>query len=273
MFRAPTSRSNLALAWGLLELIFHSAVRHVRKSHDNAVVGLIMAIMQSVIMVAILVFMMDFLGMRRNAVRGDFVLFMMTGVFSYGVYSATLGAVAKSDGPTSAMMKHSPMNPIVAIGSAALGTLYIQVISAAAILFFYHTLWTPITIHEPRYVVGTFLLSWVAGIGTGMIFRAATPWQPELVGTLTNVYSRMNMIFSGKMMLANMTPSYLLAMYTWNPLFHTIDQMRGFTFENYHPHNSSIAYPIYVTLALIMLGLMGEHYSNRHISLSWGAKH
>lgn len=272
MFRVTHSRTTWSVTWGLLELIFHAAVRHVRKTHGNALVGLLMAIMQSVIMVGIMVFMMDVLGMRRMAVRGDFVLYMMTGVFNFATYSQTLGAVAKSDGPTSAMMKHSPMNPIVAIGSAALGTLYLQVLSAAAILFFYHTLWTPITIHEPQYVFGTFMLSWFSGIATGMIFKAATPWQPELVGTLTTIYSRLNMIFSGKMMLANMTPGYILVMYTWNPLFHTVDQTRGFMFENYHPHYSSITYPIYVSLALMMLGLMGEHYSNRHISLSWDAK-
>ncbi len=271
MFRVNTSTSGWAVTWRLLELIFHASVRHIRKSHGNALIGLLMAILQSVIMLAVMVFMMDLLGMRRMAVRGDFVLYMMTGVFNFATYTQTLGAVAKSDGPTSAMMKHSPMNPIVAIGSAALGTLYLQVLSAAAILFFYHTLWTPITIHEPQYVFGTFILSWFSGIATGMIFKAATPWQPELVGTLTSIYSRMNMIFSGKMMLANSTPGYILSMYSWNPLFHTIDQTRGFMFENYHPHYSSITYPIYVSLALMMLGLMGEHYSNRHISLSWGA--
>lgn len=272
MFRVTHSKSTLSLLWGLLELIFHASVRHIRKSHGNALIGLLMAILQSVILVGVMVFMMDMLGMRRMAVRGDFVLYMMTGVFNFATYTQTLGAVSKADGPTSAMMKHSPMNPIVAIGSAALGTLYLQVLSAAAILFFYHTLWTPITIHQPQYVFGTFILSWVSGIATGMIFKAATPWQPELVGTITTLYSRANMIFSGKMLLANSTPGYLLSMYTWNPLFHTIDQTRGFMFENYNPHYSSITYPIYVSLALMMLGLMGEHYSNRHISLSWAAK-
>jgi ABC-type polysaccharide/polyol phosphate export permease len=272
MFRVKTSKSKLALTWGILELIFHSAVRHVRKSHGNAVIGLLMAIMQSVLMVAIMVFVMQLLGMRRMAVRGDFVLYMMTGVFNFATYTQTLTAVAKSEGPTSTMMKHSPMNPIVAIGSAALSTLYLQVLSSAVILFFYHTLWTPITIHEPQYVFGAFILSWFSGIATGMIFRAATPWQPELIGTLTTVYSRLNMIFSGKMLLGNMTPSHIRDFYTWNPLFHTIDQTRGYMFENYHPHYSSIMYPIYVSLALMMIALMGEHYSNRHISLSWGAK-
>jgi ABC-type polysaccharide/polyol phosphate export permease len=231
-----------------------------------------MHILQSVIMVAVMVFMMDLLGMRRVAVRGDFVLYMMTGVFNFALHAQTIAAVAKSDGPTSAMMKHSPMNPIVAIAAAALGVLYLQVLSIAAILFFYHTLWVPIVIHDPQYVFGAMMVSWFSGIAIGMVFKAATPWQPELVGTLTSLYSRANMIFSGKMMLANSTPGYILAMYTWNPLFHTIDQTRGFMFENYHPHYSSMMYPIYVALVVMMLGLMAESFSNRHISASWGAK-
>ncbi len=272
MFRVETRKSKFALTWGILELIFHAAVRNVRKTHGNAVIGLLMAIMQSVLMIGIMVFVMDLLGMRRVAVRGDFVLYMMTGILNFGIFSQTMGAVAKSEGPTSAMMQHAPMNPIVAIGAAALSTLYIQILSSAMILFFYHTLWTPITIHEPQYVFGAFMLSWFSGVAVGMIFRAATPWQPELVGTLTSVYMRLNMLFSGKMLLANMTPGHIRDFYTWNPLFHTIDQTRGFMFENYHPHYSSIMYPIYVSLALMVIGLMGENFSNRHISLSWGAK-
>lgn len=272
MFRIERKRSNWAIAWGMMELIFHAAVRNVRKTHGNAVIGLLMAIVQSSIMVGVMVFMMEVLGMRGMAVRGDFVLYMMTGVFSFMAYTQTLGAVAASDGPTSAMMKHSPMNPLVAVSAAALSTLYLQTLSACTILFLYHTLWTPITIHQPQYVAGMFIVSWLAGIGTGMIFKAATPWQPELVGTLTKIYSRLNMLFSGKMLLANATPGHILALYSWNPLFHTIDQTRGFTFENYHPHYSSVTYPIYVALALFMLGIIGEHYSNRHISLSWGAR-
>lgn len=272
MFRVDTRKSTWAITMALLELIFHAAVRNIRKTHGNALVGLLMHILQGVIMVGVMVFMMNLMGMRRMAVRGDFVLYMMTGVFNFAIHAQTLAAVAKSDGPTSAMMKHSPMNPIVAIAAAALGTLYLQILSSCAILFFYHTLWVPITIYRPQYVLGAMMISWSSGIAIGMIFKAATPWQPELMGTLTSLYSRANMIFSGKMLLANSTPGYILAMYTWNPLFHTIDQTRGFMFENYHPHYSSITYPIYVSFAVMIIGLMGENFSNRHISASWSAK-
>jgi ABC-type polysaccharide/polyol phosphate export permease len=63
----------------------------------------------------------------------------------------------------------------------------------------------------------------------------------------------------------------MLVMFDWNPLFHCIDQARGFVFINYNPHYSSVSYPVYVTIALIMIGLMGEFYTRRHASASWGA--
>lgn len=272
MFRPEVKRTHATSGIAILELIFHAAVRDVRKSHGNAVVGLLMAIVQSVLMVVIMVFLFDMLGLRGNAVRGDFVLYIMSGVFNFATHSKTLSAVSKSDGPTSAMMKHSPMNTIVAISAAALGALYLQTLSAACILFFYHTLWTPVYIHEPVKVAGMYLLSWASGVGVGMVFKAATPWQPELFGILTSIYARANMIFSGKMFLANATPTSILSMYTWNPLFHTIDQTRGHMFENYHPHYSNITYPIVVTCILIIIGLMGENFTRKHASASWNAR-
>lgn len=271
MFQPNVRTSSVTSGLALLELIFHASIRHIRKSHGNAILGLLMSIVQSLIMVVIMVFMFDILGMRGSAVRGDFILYIMTGVFNFATHAKTLSAVSKSDGPTSAMMKHSPMNTIVAISSAALGSLYLQALSAGVILFVYHTLWTPITIFQPVYVAGMFLLSWASGIGVGMVFKAATPWQPELFAILTTIYSRANMIFSGKMFLANATPTYILSMYTWNPLFHSIDQTRGFMFENYHPHYSSIAYPMIVTVVLMVLGLMGENFTRKHASASWNA--
>ncbi len=272
MFQPVVSKSPLARGFALLELIFHVGVRNVRKTNGNAVLGLVLSIVQSVTLIAVMLLLFEILGMRATALRGDFVLYIMSGVFCYTTHSKTLMAVSKSDGPTSAMMKHSPMNTIVAVGGAALSTLYLQTLAIGVILYFYHTVWTPITIHEPVGVAAMFLLSWASGIGVGMIFKAATPWQPDFFLIATSVYARANMLFSGKMILANATPSYILSMYTWNPLFHCIDQNRGFMFENYHPHYSSITYPVVVTLILILLGLMGENFTNKHASASWNAR-
>src|SRR5690606_634503 len=104
--------------------------------------------------------MFDVLGMRRSAVRGDFLLYLMSGIFLYMTHTKAMGAVFGAEGPTSAMMKHAPMNTAIAIGSAALGSLYIQVLSITVVLFVYNAAITPIKIYDPVGAAGMVLLAW-----------------------------------------------------------------------------------------------------------------
>ncbi len=272
MFRPALPRSKRSSAFAMSELIFHTAVRNLRKTNGNAIMGLVISIIQSVIMVLVFMFMMNYLGGKNRGIRGDQLLYVMSGVFMFMTHAKTMSAVAKSDGPTSSMMKHAPMNPIISIVAAALSTLYQQILAISVILFFYHAMFKPITIDQPVGAFLMLLLAWFSGISVGMIFKAATPWAPEFFGIATTLYSRINMIASGKMFVANATPTWILSWFWWNPLFHIIDQSRGFVFLNYTPHYSTIAYPVKVTVALFMIGLMAENYTRRHASLSWGAR-
>jgi ABC-type polysaccharide/polyol phosphate export permease len=270
MFRhKPLQKTALGTAFETIELIFHAAVRNLRKSNGNAVLGLVMQIVQSLIMVMVMYFLFTLLGLRRIAVRGDFLLYVMSGVFLFMTHIKAIGAVAGADGPTSPMMMHAPMNPIISICGAALASLYQQALAASVILFSYHALITPITIDQPVGVVGMFLLSWFAGVGIGMVFLSARPWQPELMSIVITLYKRLNMIASGKMVLANNTKPELRAMFDWNPLFHTIDQGRGFMFLNYTPRYTSIDYAVAFALVCIMIGLMAEFFTRQHMSASW----
>lgn len=80
------------------------------------------------------------------------------------------------------------------------------------------------------------------------------------------------MIFSGKMVLANTLPPTMLALFDWNPLFHIIDQARGFAFINYNPRNSNLDYSITVTIVFFVLGLIIQYYTNKRVSASWFAR-
>jgi ABC-type polysaccharide/polyol phosphate export permease len=272
MFRPDVRTTRLGSAFAMLEVIFHASVRSIRKSHRNAAFGLVMNMVQSAIFVGVFLLTFYIIGIRSSPLRGDFILYIMTGVFMFMTHVKALGAVSGAETSTSPMMKHAPMNPIVSICAAALSTLYIQIISAAAILFLYHTLWTPVTIDQPIGTLCMLLLAWASGCAIGMMFMAARPWNPALIGILAMVYQRLNMIASGKMFLANSTPPHIRAWFDWNPLYHVIDQTRGFVFLNYSPHYSSIDYAVKVTLICILIGLMGEFYTRRHASISWGAK-
>jgi ABC-type polysaccharide/polyol phosphate export permease len=271
MFVRETRKSTLMSALAMLELIFHAAVRNVRKSHGNAIIGLILNIVQTVVLVAVFFVMFDLLGMRGMSIRGDFLLYVMSGIFMFMTHIKALGAVAGCEGPTSAMMKHSPMNTVISICAAALSALYTQVLSAAVVIYIYHAAFTPVHIHDPVGVMAMMLLSWGSGVAIGIIMQAAKPWAPEVVAVLTMVYQRANMIASGKMFVANAMPTHILAFFDWNPLFHTIDQGRGFMFLNYNPHYSSISYPIKVMLVCLVIGLMAEFYTRKYASASWGA--
>lgn len=273
MFQPSVPRSGIGSAMALFELIFHSTVRHVRKSNGNAIIGLLVSIAQSLVGIGVMLLMFWLIGRSIGTqVRGDFVLYIMSGIFSFMTHSKTISAVAKADGPTSAMMKHAPMNTIVSVSAAALSALYLQTLSAAVILFGYHALWTPISIDQPVGVAAMYLLSWSSGIGIGLIFKAVTPWAPDFFTVATTAYTRANMVFSGKMFVANNTPMSILVYFAWNPLFHCIDQTRGYMFLNYEPRYSSALYPVITTFVLIVIGLMGERYTEKHISASWSAK-
>ncbi|PIE16133.1 MAG: ABC transporter permease [Rhodobacterales bacterium] len=272
MFEYKTNQSTLSSGLRLAELVYHATVRSVRQSHGNAFMALFMNILQTVVFVMAFYVMFSILGLKSLAVRGDFLIYIMSGIFLFLTHIKALGAVVGSEGPASPMMKHAPMNTLVAISAAALGSLYIQILSLFVVLFVYHVAFTPVYILDPVRAMGMLLVAWFTGVAIGMVFLAAKPWFPAFVGVASSVYSRANMIASGKMFLANNLPPERRNLFDWNPLFHSIDQARGFTFLNYNPHYTSISYPLILGVVLIMIGLMGEFYTRKHASASWSAR-
>ncbi len=275
MFQTSAPRSRFESVTYVAELIYHNSVRSVRKSHGNAILAILMNMLQTVVFVMAFYIMFQILGLRGTALRGDFMIYIMTGIFLYMTHSKTLGAVSSSEGPASSMMQHAPMNTAIAIASAMVSTLYIQVLSLVAILFVYDIAFAPgvlLEIHDPKGSIGMILLAWFSGAAIGMVFLAAKPWFPTPVGILSTVYQRANMIASGKMFVANALPPFMLQLFEWNPLFHSIDQSRGFAFLDYNPRNSSWEYAMYFSIVVFMIGQMGEFYTRKRASASWGAR-
>jgi len=254
------------------EIVFHAVVRNVRSGHANAFVALAKNMIQVLMFVFAFYLFFALLGTRTAGLRGDFLLYLMSGIFLFMVHIKTVGAVVGADGANSPMMKHAPMNTIIAVLAAAIGALYTQLLSLFVILFGYHAAITPVVIDDPGGAFGMLMLAWFTGFGVGLVLYSLKPWFPTVVGILSTVWQRANMIASGKMFVGNALPGFMLSMFVWNPLFHCIDQCRGFVFRNYNPHNSNWEYAFWVGVVLVMLGLMGEFYTRRHVSSSWYAK-
>jgi ABC-type polysaccharide/polyol phosphate export permease len=269
VFEQRVHRTTRSSALGQMELIYHYTVQSIRAGHRSGSLGVLINIFQTVVLIMLFALLMSVFGGRQAAVRGDFLLYIMTGVFLFKTHIQATGAVFGAASSTSGLMQHMPMNTIVAITASALSTLYVQIMSALVILFVYHAAFTPVSIEDPVGVLAAFLLAWLSGCAVGMVFRAAKPWAEKPVTLAKTVYQRANMLASGKMFLANNMPALVLPYFLWNPLFHTIDQARGYTFLNYTPHNTTMTYPLYFSLALLTIGLLGEYFTGKNASFSW----
>ncbi len=271
MFQTPRPKSVLESAFTLIDLIFVATVRNIRKTNGNAIIGLLMNILQSVIMVAVFWLMIDVLGMRHLALRGNYIVFLLSGIFLFMTHTKAVGAVAGAPNAASPLMKHANMNTAISITAAALSSLYFQILSMAVILFITHVAIERVEIYDWAGFLKMFFLAWLSGVALGLVLMALSPWAPTVTSLIATIYRRVQMLASGKMFLANTMGAYLY-MFDWNPLFHIIDQARGYAFINYNPRFTNSEYPMAMTVAFLVLGMVAEFYTRKRTSLSWYAR-
>ncbi len=254
------------------ELVFHAVVRNIRSQHVNAVIAIAVNILQIVLLATVFYFILSFLGPRVAKIRGEFALYLLSGVFMFITHIKAVSAISGLGTGNNPMTLHSPMNMMVTLLAAAFGQLYTQLASLLVILFIYNVTIAPLEMQNPGGAFGMFVLAWFTGCAVGLVFLSVIAWFPTVGSMLKNVYRRMNMIFSGKMFVANSLGSFMLGMFMWNPLFHIIDQCRGFIFKNYFPRVTSWEYALWVGIVLIMIGLLAEFYTRQQFSQSWNAR-
>ncbi len=271
MFNQRKNSTIIGAAGATLGLIYHQTVYNLRNDHRNAVVGLLLTILQSAIFMMAFLLIYLVMGVRNSPIRGDFMLYLMSGILMFMIHVQTSTAVAGSHSVSGGLVKHEPLNPAILIASAALAVLYRQTIGCVAILWLYHVLVKPIQFDFWPGSLGMYLLAWFSGACIGLVFLGIRPWSPRGSKLVTTAYQRVNMFASGKMFVANVLPNALLPWFIWNPLFHIIDQQRGFLFINYTPLKTDPLYALWFSLAAMMIGLLINFTTRKYESLSWSA--
>lgn len=198
MFAQRRNRNMIEAGFTTLSLIYHITANNLRKGQRNAVVGLLMTVAQAVVMIVGFYLMFAIMGVRKSPIRGDFIVYIMTGIFMFMAHTQAIGAVAGAGGPANQMMKHGPMNTAVMMAGAALAALYRQTFSSIVVLVAYNYLIQPIHIYKPLACYGMLLMAWFSGCCIGLIFLAFRPWWPQGATVLTSFYQRMNMIFPAR---------------------------------------------------------------------------
>lgn len=255
----------------MLLLIHSQTVYNLRTEHRNAVAGLLITILQACLMVLGFFAFYLLIGVRTSPIRGDFALFLMSGIIPFMAHIRAANGIANSYNVGGNLTKHEPLNSVIIVAASALSSLYQQLLSTLVIVALYHMAINPIEFESWAGCLMMFLLSWFSGISVGLLFLGIRPWAPKAMAIITPLYMRVMMIASGKMFVANMLPPSFLRWVDWNPLFHCIDQLRGFLFINYTPHNSSPTYPIWFSFVFLVLAMLINFTTRKYESVSWNA--
>ncbi|MEO1551879.1 MAG: ABC transporter permease [Pseudomonadota bacterium] len=266
------SASTLEALFSFLEVLFHSVVRAVRVQSGSAALGILTVLFKIILMVAVFYLMFEFLGFRGSAIRGDFLLYLLSGVFLFLLHNAGMSAALAASNPVAPLMMHAPMTTMLNILAATLSQLYVHTLAVMIILFFIHVKNGGLEIYDPIGVLSPFLLAWALGVAIGLCLSALRPFFPQVMNITSILLMRTNMLTSGKFFVANALPSSLIIYFAWNPLFHCIDQARGALFVNYFPRNSSMDYPVKFLIAATIIGLMAEFWLRKNVSQSTSAR-
>ena len=270
--KTRVNRTLFGASMSFMELLFHSIVRSARKSSGNATLGLGIAILQSLIMLAIFFALFTVLGMRSVAIRGDFIVFLLTGIFLFLTHNKAVSSAMGAVSPVGGLTLHTPISSLLNIMASVLSGLYLQVLGFALILLVVHILRGGLEFYNPAGLIFPFFMAWASGIAIGLMFGVLKPFAPKFIPMVAMMYRRANMITSGKMLPANYMSATMITWFDWNPLFHTIDQARGHAFVNYFPRHTNMEYPVYLSLTLVMIAMMIEFWLRKNMSQSWGKR-
>ncbi len=271
MIESRRNKNLLQAFLSLTALVYHSTVREVRKSSgNNAMLGLLNEILTSLLMVGMFWVMYTFMGLKGLSIRGDFMIYLMTGIFLFLTHNKAIGSVMSAANVSNPIMKHTPMTSMVSILSSSFAALYLQVLAFLVILTALEVVRGGVEFYRPAGLILPFFLSWASGCTIGLLFMNLKPLAPKAVTMIATIYKRANMITSGKMLPANMMSAQMVVYFDWNPIFHTIDQARGAAFVNYLPRNSDISYTVWFVVISLIIGLMGERWISKNMSVSWG---
>ena len=270
--RTRVNRTLFGASMSFTELLFHSVVRDARKSSGNATLGLLLVMLQSLTMLAVFFLLFTVLGMRSAAIRGDFVVFLLTGIFLFLTHNKAVASAMGAVSPVGGLTLHTPISSLLNILASVLSGLYLQVLGFALILLVVHIMRGGLEFYNPAGLIFPFFMAWASGIAIGLMFGVLRPFAPKFIPMVAMMYRRLNMITSGKMLPANYMSATMITWFDWNPLFHTIDQARGHAFVNYFPRHTNMEYPVYLSLSLVMVAMMIEFWLRKNMGESWGKR-
>ncbi len=241
--------------------IYFYAVAGIRKESGSTSIGFVILIIETFVtflmMLAIMMLMRSMMG-SAGSIRGPFGFYVFIGVSLFMMHVKMLGSVF-SKPPKDSMSAVLAISQSVKILGDILNTVYmmtiVNILFYAILVAYYQSTvidnWTGFLI----CYFGNIL--WVCCIGIwSLALRGLWRWGAT---KLLMLYRRAAIITSGKMIPGNYIwiSGRFGGLFLINPLFHYIDQARGFAFQHYNPYVSSLSFPIQATAIGLCVGVIG----------------
>ncbi|GIX15796.1 MAG: ABC transporter permease [Paracoccaceae bacterium] len=263
--RVPTL---LGGALRLIEVLKATVVHVIRQETGRSALGFVSAMTRPLILLATFMVIIEVMGVRGIAIRGNTVTFLMTGIICFLTHVTAVQKVAAALRKARGFMHHAPASLALFVFAQAVGALYLNLLAGLGVWLVAELSGHGLGILHPAGMILPYLLSWASGVGVGMILLALSHHAPTAAEVTAAVYTRVQFFTCGKFWAANIMPIGLVDYAVWNPLLHTIDQMRGAAFVNYTPQHTELGYPAIFTAVVLVIGFMLEWRLRHGLSLS-----
>ena len=255
----------LTQTYAFLALVYALVVRDLRSEHKNAALGILLSVAQPLVMGLVFYGFMEVVSGGRGQVRADRLTFVIIGFTLFFVHIRAASSVAgalRAD-----MMNHQRLSPFLLICVRAVGSLYKNMLALLIMIALNYLLRGVYEMQDALLFVSVVFWCWLGGAAAGAVFLALNRYL-SWGSVLQTTYIRIMFFTSGKFFVANKIGGELRPFFDWNPLFHLLDQGRSATFLNYTARTTSMDYAIGVSLAVLVVGFLVEHYVRSNYNAS-----
>ncbi|MEL6234383.1 MAG: ABC transporter permease [Pseudomonadota bacterium] len=252
----------------LLEVVSATTVHLIRKQTGRSAIGFLSTLGRPLALLATFYAIIEFMGVRGLAIRGNTLTFLLTGILCFLVHSDTVQKVTMAIKRAKSMLHHAPASIFVYVMAQALVALYTNLLAGLLIWLIAEASGFGLGIRNPSGLLLPYFLCWASGLGIGLILLVLGHITPTVSEMIAVIYTRIQFFTCGKFWAANIMPAGLVEYAVWNPLLHTIDQMRGAAFINYTPMHSNMTYPLVFTGIVLFAGFTLEFWVRQRFSLS-----
>lgn len=249
----PTQRPREGrLRWQRLRIVTAMMLREMGSRFGRSSGGYLWAFAEP--LGGILLLSVVFALATRSPPLGDsYMLFYATGIIPFSMFNTMSRGVSQAVRSNRGLLNY----PVVTLLDAVIAKV---VLTMLTLLVVGTVLFSVIILYDGLYVrldLGAVALGVVMassfGIGVGMVncvlFGFFPTWK-NVWGVLT----RPLFIISGIFFIMETAPPGLRAVLIWNPIVHSIAEVRRGFFSIYHPDYVSFAYVFGVSLSLILIG-------------------